>query len=63
MLSKIGSTEIFTENAEPPLDEKKLKQTTDDFLEMLPDGERDPKSKTFVGKERASNTDLHLPLH
>lgn len=63
MLSKIGSTEIFTDNTEPPLDEEKLEQATDDFLEMSPNGEHDPKGKTFAGKEWAGNTDIGLPLH
>jgi len=48
-LKKIGSTEVFTESAEPPLDEENLEESIAAFLAMFPEGEYSFEGKTVDG--------------
>ncbi|UCE78748.1 MAG: hypothetical protein JSV13_09615 [Nitrospiraceae bacterium] len=48
-LKKIGSTEVFTESAEPPLDEEDLQESIEEFLDMFPEGEYSFEGKTVDG--------------
>lgn len=48
-LSEIGSTEVFTESAEPVLDEENLEESIAAFLAMFPSGEYSFEGKTVDG--------------
>ncbi|MFQ6028392.1 MAG: hypothetical protein ACE5Q6_12940 [Dehalococcoidia bacterium] len=50
-LKEIGSTELFTESAEPPLDEENLEQEIADFLALFPEGVYEFEGETTDGKE------------
>ena len=50
-LKEIGSTEVFTESAEPPLDEENLQESMAEFLARFPEGEYEFKGKTVEGKK------------
>lgn len=48
-LKEIGSTEVFTESAEPPLDEENLEAEIADFLARFPAGEYQFEGRTVHG--------------
>ena len=48
-LKEIGSTEVFTESAEPPLDEDNLDQEIAEFLALFPEGEYEFEGETVDG--------------
>ena len=48
-LKEIGSTEVFTESAEPPLDEENLEEEMADFLARFPAGEYEFEGRTVNG--------------
>lgn len=48
-LREIGSTEVFTESAEPPLDEENLAQEMAEFLARFPEGEYEFEGRTIDG--------------
>ena len=48
-LTNIGSTELFTESAEPPLSEENLEEEMADFLARFPAGEYEFEGKTIEG--------------
>ncbi len=48
-LKELGSTEIFTESAEPPLDEENLEASIAEFLARFPEGEYEFRGETVEG--------------
>ncbi len=58
MLRQLGSTELFTESAEPPLDVANLQQEIDDFLAMFPEGEYEFLGKTTDGQTIEDDAEL-----
>ncbi len=48
-LSILGSTEVFTESAEPPLDEENLAASVAEFLARFPEGEYEFRGETVEG--------------
>ena len=57
-LKEIGSTEVFTESAEPPLDEENLEESIAEFLALFPEGEYEFTGKTVNGDELESSAEL-----
>ena len=57
-LKKIGSTEVFTESAEPQLDEENLEQEIADFLAMFPEGEYEFEGETVEGDDLEGTAEL-----
>ena len=48
-LKEIGSTEVFTERAEPPLEEGNLEESIAEFLALFPEGEYGSEGETVEG--------------
>ena len=61
-LSVIGSTEVFTESAEPPLDEENLEAEIAAFLAMFPEGEYLFEGTTVDGDPMEGTADLSHAL-
>ena len=61
-LQQIGSTEVFTESAEPPLDEQNLQPAIDAFLARFPAGEYVFEGTTIGGATLAGTAELSHDL-
>lgn len=61
-LKKIGSTEVFTESAEPELDENNLEEDIADFQAQFPEGTYYLKGKTVTGKKLEGEAELAYEL-
>ena len=61
-LKKIGSTEVFTESAEPELDDENLEDSIAEFQAKFPKGTYTFKGKTVNGKKLVGDADLAYKL-
>ena len=62
MLSTLGSTEVFTESAEPPLDEDNLEEDIARFKAMFPEGEYEFEGETIGGADLEGTATLSHAL-
>lgn len=61
-LKDLGSTEVFTESAEPPLDEENLEEDIAAFKAMFPEGEYLFEGKTINGDRLEGSAELSHDL-
>lgn len=61
-LRDLGSTEVFTESAEPALDEENLEEEIAAFLAMFPEGEYTFEGRTINGDRLVGSYDLSHAL-
>jgi hypothetical protein len=57
-LKRIGSTEVFTESAEPPLSEENLAEEMAEFMAMFPAGEYQFNGTTIKGEKLVGSAEL-----